>query len=653
MWTAEAQTNSWTNPASGNWEDPYWSQGTPPGSNQSIYLTNTGWKALQISPATTQSYPQTLGVNSITVSSPTNSSNTLLLNYAGLQTPLIVGSASVPGVFVLSSNATVLMLSSALEVENSFYGTPDQRSFGAFSIGGTFSESGSSEVTAGFIRVGDIGPGTYNLTNSLLSASYEYVAGGPGVFNQEGGTNMPGILEMQPGGSYNLWTGELNGTVQVDDEGVFNFFGGEIDGTVDIDGGTFNQQGGQMNASVNINGFGVYNLSGGVFSGSIALPSDDQSGGSVLQTGGTNEPGSLQVGFGISMGAGIGDYTLSNGVLATTGTTVAPWGSFQQQGGIHAIDGALNVTGGLGIGNSSIFAIYGLNGGLLTANSLNATLCEFTQTGGTNQISGNVLVGQSLPGSDYTLNGGTLLDANVTIQPSFNGGFFQNGGVHVITNLLAVTGTTPGFKGYVLSAGELVVSDVQISDGAMFQQAGGSLLQSGLLTLANGQWDAAIGQQQFGPLMLGVSDGTNSILSMPASACVLRFADSSSLTWSNQAVLIVTNWDGSINGGGNQQIIFGASAGALTAQQLGQIRFLNPAGISGTYPARILADGEVAPGPVLSSTQCGGRLVLQWSGSAVLQTATNAAGPYQDLASAANAYTNLFTDSQRFFRLRQ
>src|SRR5215469_4223635 len=89
---ARAQVNSWTSPTSGNWEDSSWSLGALPGTNQSIVLTNAGWKAVQISPNTAQNFPQTLNVNSIDISSPTNSANTLLLNYAGLDSPLIVKS---------------------------------------------------------------------------------------------------------------------------------------------------------------------------------------------------------------------------------------------------------------------------------------------------------------------------------------------------------------------------------------------------------------------------------------------------------------------------------------------------------------------------------------------------------------------------------
>ena len=108
--TGDAQTNSWVGAVSGYWDDPHWSLGALPGTNQTILFTNAGWKALGITANTAQKFPQTMSVDSITISSPTNSFNTLLLSYVGFQTPLKVNALTV------GSNAAVTMLSSALSV---------------------------------------------------------------------------------------------------------------------------------------------------------------------------------------------------------------------------------------------------------------------------------------------------------------------------------------------------------------------------------------------------------------------------------------------------------------------------------------------------------------------------------------------------------
>src|SRR5436305_8311566 len=108
----EGQINSWTNPASGAWEDMHWSQGVLPGPGQSISIENPGWKAVAIGSTTVQNFPQSLRPWSISISSPTNSHNVLLLNYAGLQTPLSVEALRI------YDNAALVTLSSALEIGN-------------------------------------------------------------------------------------------------------------------------------------------------------------------------------------------------------------------------------------------------------------------------------------------------------------------------------------------------------------------------------------------------------------------------------------------------------------------------------------------------------------------------------------------------------
>jgi hypothetical protein len=58
--------------------------------------------------------------------------------------------------------------------------------------------------------------------------------------------------------------------------------------------------------------------------------------------------------------------------------------------------------------------------------------------------------------------------------------------------------------------------------------------------------------------------------------------------------------------------------------------------------------------PVLNRSLGGNELVLDWTGTFILQTATNAAGPYFDLPLGYMPFTNLIdpAEPQRFFRLR-
>jgi hypothetical protein len=62
----------------------------------------------------------------------------------------------------------------------------------------------------------------------------------------------------------------------------------------------------------------------------------------------------------------------------------------------------------------------------------------------------------------------------------------------------------------------------------------------------------------------------------------------------------------------------------------------------------------VLPRPTLLFTRSGNNLILSWSGPFTLISATNVTGPYQDVPSQSNPYTNnVNSPAQRYFGLRQ
>jgi len=89
----------------------------------------------------------------------------------------------------------------------------------------------------------------------------------------------------------------------------------------------------------------------------------------------------------------------------------------------------------------------------------------------------------------------------------------------------------------------------------------------------------------------------------------------------------------------------------LTPQQLAQIRF----DISNNlYPAQLLATGEVVPDmQPFTLSRSGNTLTLTWESGWTLQSATNIAGPYEDVQGAASPYSPSMSGPRRFFRLRQ
>ena len=139
-----------------------------------------------------------------------------------------------------------------------------------------------------------------------------------------------------------------------------------------------------------------------------------------------------------------------------------------------------------------------------------------------------------------------------------------------------------------------------VPNGSLILNAGGTLLLGAAnqigdavpMTLGGGTFQTAGFSEQLGTLKLAA----NSVIDLGAGAGALKFAASSSVTWTNGMTLTVTNWTGSISGGGADQLIFGSNSSALTTTQVSQIRFANPPGFpSGAYAAALLSTGEVVP----------------------------------------------------------
>jgi hypothetical protein len=564
---SRAQDNSWISPAGGNWQDATWSLGVLPGTNQTVLLTNAGSKTVQINAGTVLDFPQSLNIEAIVISSPTNATNTLWLNSAGWDTPLTVKSVSV------ASNSAMVMASSALQL-NGGNGV-------GLSVGGEFDQNDSS-VAGRQIDVGYSGPGVYNLNSGSLAVANLWVGGQfQGVFNQNGGTNAFGITDVE-GGNYVLRDGYFAATI------YFNDFG------------TFTQEGGLLDADLAIFD-GYYLLQGGVHRGSITLPSTDgfnSGGGAMVQTGGTNY-GSLDIGS-----YGYSSYTMSNGVSFSTNLLVDYGGAFTQWGGTEIIDGGVTVSEAqVSYGYYSQGAIY-LNGGEFSCGGMHLD-GNYSQGGGTNFVAGDLTMFGAH--SAVSLSGGLLAVDNLEAEYSWVGGVFLSGGTMWVTNELLVLGNPglPQWRGFVGTGGQLIASDISLGSQASFSCGVSAITQSGTLAMTNATLSAGSGPEQFGRLLLANGGSTNSTLMMPAAASVVHFADSSGMPWSNEPLLIVQNWSGSLYGGGQQQIIFGSNSAALTASQLGQIQFQNPAGLAvGSYPARILANGEVVPnsgGPLPAS----------------------------------------------------
>jgi hypothetical protein len=606
--------NSWTKPAGGNWQDLNWSLGVRPATNHHVMITNDHSKAVAISPGIPASYASNMVVGNLTIAAPAGSANTLLMNYSATNIPL-----TVLGTCTIGSNGF-------LHIQ---YGS-------MIASGAGYSIHGQCHVMGMVIQAG----GFWGVPNGVMfmDGGKVYVNGdctfkqcvmADGVFNQTSGQATFGHL-LTYRATYNLTNGIVQGAINL--------------------GGHFNQYGGAVlspTSPVEID-FGTYALFNGALLGDIRVGATSGGLGTFRQLNGSVKAGYIQIGH----FRGLGNYSLTNGTVRA-GALALYDGNFNQYGGICTVTNGIDVFGEYNDYGPSRFPQYSLSAGSLSSSNISVSnFGGFVQTGGTNTVTAYL----SCDKSGYSLHGGTLSTANLFVQRAgqVSGGFiidssfFQSGGVCRIANVLS------NQDRLTLKGGTLIVKHV-VNTGVMTMAGnlpppvinnGGTFSLAGILNLGNAP-------QQLGAL---IASG-NSTIAFRSNNCVVRFLDSHAAPWTNGAALMLINWNGSTNGGGASQIFVGSNKSGLTPGQLLQFRFSNPGGLpSGTYFASQLNTGEVVPAlrPVLSLVHQGTNLVLSWGGAFTLQTATNAEGPYIDVAGATNPYTNSVKPiARQFFRLKQ
>ena len=402
-----AQTvNVWTKPASGYWEEPFWSLGRLPSADDQVIFTNSGWKALAIASSTARDFPQSLQVRDITVASPVDSFNTLLLNFAGFEVPL-----HVSGRLTIEHSAALVVLSSALHVTNT----------GEFIVNGTVQHGDFSDVRTLTMHIGYQAPGIYYFSNVVLQMDH-LIVDFQSQFDQEGGSSAIGTMLLRNQGIFTVAGGQFVGgtaRVGVGSSGVIMQSGGSAVWTGGVD------------LAPNY-GVGTYNLSGGV----LTTPSiivGEPGLGEFVQSGGTNNVSSLFAGS----SANSGRYTLSGGALNTDDTYMGGNGSMIQQGGTHTT-GYLELRGE-DTRNGPDDAGYGLEDGILITSNMNVRFGDYSQSGGSNFVSGNLFIEPEQWAIGLHLSGGLLTTSN-TIVGGRHGAFTQSGGTHNVRGTLDLTG---------------------------------------------------------------------------------------------------------------------------------------------------------------------------------------------------------------------
>ena len=278
--------------------------------------------------------------------------------------------------------------------------------------------------------------------------------------------------------------------------------------------------------------------------------------------------------------------------------------------------------GTLAFGNNSALGADRLDVGDVTGTKV-VTLKSADSTAHTlaNYLSWKAATCNIGAGGDLTFSGPVNVNSNAvaarTITVSNNFTTFSG----VLTNTCGITKTGPGTlvlsgssansygsataNGYTtVSGGTLKLSKTAgtaaVANGSLIVNAGGVLLLGAAnqitdtitMTLAGGTFQSAGFNETLGTLKLTA----NSVIDLGAGSSVLTFAASSGVAWTTGTTLTISNWNGSITGGGGERVLFGSSSSGLSSGQVGQVRFVNPPGFpAGSYAATILSTGEAVP----------------------------------------------------------
>ncbi len=301
--------------------------------------------------------------------------------------------------------------------------------------------------------------GTLTLDSGTVSYGFDYVGyDGNGTLEQNGGSIGSTVLvgyDKTGVGWYHLSAGIVSSSVYVGYSGTGTFI---QDGTSTF---AVAPSVGDGNGS-----HGTYLFSAGTISTGFAYVGRGGTG-TFVQSGGVLNPNSLDVGAATN---GAGTFLLSNGTITSgifpLGLTVGDSGSgyMRQTGGVVS-------AGSLTVGNSAGNGTYELAGGSLSLQQMliarqGHTNSLFTQTGGTNTITGSLSIatGQLAPAGTYNLQNGTLAIGSIVMGSATGGGtasFNQTGGANIIQHELALN----NLSRYTLSAGTFTAGTIQLNGG--------------------------------------------------------------------------------------------------------------------------------------------------------------------------------------------
>lgn len=286
-----------------------------------------------------------------------------------------------------------------------------------------------------------------------------------------------------------------------------------------------------------------------------------------------------------------GTGTTGPGTLTLAGNNTYTGGTNVPAGIIKAgVASVANVSGAFG-NNSAVYLANSTstNGSVVVTMDITGFDTQIGSLTGGGASGGNVTLGAATLtlGGDNTNpatyagvisgSGGSVTKIGTGTQP-FSGNNTYTGNTTVSAGKLLVSGTLSGTTAVSVTGGTLEIAAAnRINDAATVTMSGGTFKTGGLNET----------------LAAFTLSGTAAV-DLGAGASILNLANSSAQTWSG--ALNITNWSGSVSGGGTDQIYFGTDATGLTGGQLALITFVDPLGFAaGNYFAAQLGTGELVP----------------------------------------------------------
>jgi hypothetical protein len=251
------------------------------------------------------------------------------------------------------------------------------------------------------------------------------------------------------------------------------------------------------------------------------------------------------------------------------------------------------------------------NGSTLTVTQGTTLLDSSTLiNGGTGANKGTlVLQGDLLVNDPISSN-----NPNITFNSNSNRTISASSGTRSLNDIGTITKTGTGTLTIASNINNIEAKTIVITQGTLLNGASDQISNDTNMVLGGGTYDTNGFDEILGTLTLTANSTIDLNDSGGMGDSILRFADSSAVAWTGGAGLQITGWSGLLTGGGTDQIYFGTNSSGLTASQLSQITFVNPAGLTpGNYAAVILSTGEIVPVPE-PGVIAAAALLLTWLG---------------------------------------